>query len=159
MHLETATREELLALIVQQQATITQLQATITALEARVQELEARLVKGGPPKGMPGHKPQQPDPARVKQPRKRRDHGFARLRAVAPTTTVRHAVDACPACGCTLLGGTVKRTREVIEVRPSPVQVIEHQYLVRRCPQCGRRWTPGWNCRERSSVRGGSASA
>jgi hypothetical protein len=36
----------------------------------------------------------------------------------------------------------VKRTRQVIEVRPSPVQVIEHQYVERRCPQCGTRWTP-----------------
>src|SRR5207248_7540412 len=128
MEIETATREELLALIVQQQA-------TITALEARVQELEARLVKGGPPKGMPGHKPQQPDPSRAKKPRKRRPHGFARVRAVTPTATVRHALDACPACGCTLVGGSVKRTREVIEVRPSPVQVTWHQYVERRCPQ------------------------
>ena len=135
MDLETATREDLLVLVAQ-------LQATITALTARVQELEARLAKGGPPTGMPGHKPQQPDAARGKPPRKRRPHGFTRVRALAPTTTVRHALDACPDCGCTLVGGSVKRTREVIEVRPSPVQVTAHQYVERGCPQCGKRWTP-----------------
>src|SRR4051812_16959042 len=114
MNLETATREELLALVVQQHGVIThqqeliaQLQATITMLEARVQELEARLTKGGPPKGMPGHKAQQPDPARGTPPRKRRPHGFARVRALWPTATVRHALDACPGCGCTLVGGAV----------------------------------------------------
>jgi hypothetical protein len=149
MNLETASREELIALIVQQralldhqQALLEQQQATIAALEARVRELEARVAKGGPPKGMPGHKPQQPDPAQPKKPRNHRPHGFARQREVAPTATVRHAVDQCPRCGCTLVGGSVKRTRQVIEVRPSPVQVIEHQYVERRCPQCGKRCTP-----------------
>jgi hypothetical protein len=135
MDLGMAPREELVALIAEQQT-------TIAALEARIAELETRLAKGGPPKGMPGHKPQQPDAARPKKNRKRRPHGFARLRSEVPTTTVRHAVEACPACGCTLLGGSVKRTREVIEVRPSPVQVTMHQYVERRCPQCGTRWTP-----------------
>jgi len=55
---------------------------------------------------------------------------------------VRHAVDRCPHCDCALVGGAVKRTREVLEVRPSPVQVIWHQYVERRCPQCGTRCTP-----------------
>jgi transposase/uncharacterized coiled-coil protein SlyX len=147
--LETAPRDDLLvliaqqaALIAEQQAVIAQLQATIAQLEARVRELEARVSKGGPPKGMPGHKPQQPDPTRQKPVRKRRRHGFARRREVAPTATVPHALDTCPHCGCALVGGSVKRTRQVLEVRPSPVQVIEHQYLERCCPQCGKRCTP-----------------
>jgi len=115
---------------------------TIAALAARVRELEARVATGGPPKGMPGHKPHQPDSTRPKPPRKHRPHGFARPREVTPTATVRHAVEQCPTCGCTLVGGSVKRTRQVIEVRPSPVQIIEHQYVERRCPQCATRWTP-----------------
>jgi hypothetical protein len=149
MDLETATRDELVALVSQQaaliaaqQAVIAQLHATQAQLETRVRDLEARVAKGGPPKGMPGHKPQQADPTRKKPPRKERPHGFARVREVPPTATVPHALDACPHCGCVLVGGAVKRTRQVIEVRPSPVQVIEHQYLERCCPQCGKRVTP-----------------
>ena len=149
MDLESATRDDLVALIgrqaaliAEQQAVIAQLQATNGQLEARIRELEARVPKGGPPKGMPGHKPQQADPTRKPPPRKERPHGFARVREVAPTATVPHALDACPHCGCALVGGSVKRTRQVIEVRPSPVQVIEHQYLERCCPQCGKRVTP-----------------
>jgi hypothetical protein len=155
MNMESASREELLARIAQQHAVIaeqqalsTQLQATITTLEARIAELEARLAKGGPPKGMPGHKPQQVDTTRAKPNRKRRPHGFARVRALTPTSTVRHAVEACPSCGCPLVGGAVKRTREVLEVRPSPVQIIEHQYVERRCPQCGQRCTPAVDLHE-----------
>jgi transposase len=41
-----------------------------------------------------------------------------------------------------LAGGSVKRTREVIEVTPVPASITEHVYLERCCPGCGRRWTP-----------------
>jgi transposase len=135
MNLDTASREQLVELI-------GQLQATIAQLEVRVRELEARVAKGGPPKGMPGHKPEQPATPKATKPRKRRSHGFARVREPVASEQVHHAVDQCPECGITLVGGSVKRTRQVLEVRPSPVQVIEHQYLERRCPQCGKRWVP-----------------
>ena len=36
----------------------------------------------------------------------------------------------------------VKRTREVIELVPSPAEVVEHVVMERRCPQCRRRVTP-----------------
>ncbi len=130
----TASRSELLQLIDEQQL-------TIARLEARIAELEARL-GGGNPRGMPGHKPQQTVSVRPKRPRKRRPHGFGRVRATTVTTQVAHALDACPQCGYALRGGSVKRTREVLEVAPAPVQVIEHQYVERVCPQCGRRVVP-----------------
>src|SRR5947209_718055 len=132
MDVQTASRDELLAYI-------GALQATVAALEARVRELEARA-GGGPPHGMPGHKPEQrPDgPAR---PRKRRARGYGRPRS-APTEQVVHAVAQCPACGCALVGGSPQRSREVLELAPAPAAVIEHVYLARRCPQCGRRCVP-----------------
>jgi hypothetical protein len=40
------------------------------------------------------------------------------------------------------VGGSVKRTREVIELAPTPVEVVEHQYLERVCPLCGKRAVP-----------------
>jgi hypothetical protein len=39
-------------------------------------------------------------------------------------------------------GGTVTRTREVIEVVPGRVEVTAHVYVERRCPHCGGRWLP-----------------
>ncbi len=132
MNLETASREELLAVIASQAA-------TIAALEARVRELEGRL-GGGTPRGMPGLKPQQ-RPEGPPRPRKRRAQGYARRRS-APTQQVVHALAHCPACGCALVGGTRQRRREVLEVRPTPVEVIEHVYLARQCPQCRRRCVP-----------------
>ena len=89
---------------------------------------------------MPGLKPGS-DEDTTKPARKRRAENFGRHRA-EPTQRVEHALETCPHCGIGLVGGSVKRTREVIEVAPSPAQVIEHVYLERRCPMCGKRWVP-----------------
>jgi transposase len=134
MKFETASREELLAVIARQQALITQ-------LEARIRELEARLGWGSPPPRMPGHKPPVPPRPNPPPSRKRRVHGFARRRS-EPTRRVVHAVERCPRCDCALVGGSVKRTREVLELALPPVEVIEHPCLERVCPLCGQRWTP-----------------
>src|SRR5829696_7535222 len=133
MELETATRDALLALIAEQQA-------TIAALEARVRELEARLGSGGA-RGMPGLKPHSVPAEAPKRPRKRRAENHARRRS-APTHRVVHALDYCPDCGSALVGGTVQRTREVLEVVPTPVRVIEHAFVARQCPLCRRRRVP-----------------
>jgi len=130
--LQTASRDDLLAYI-------GQLEAAVAALQARVRELESRL-GNGPPRGMPGLKPQQRGEG-PRRPRKRRARGFGRRRSV-PTEQVVHALAQCPACGCALVGGTRQRSREVLELRPAPVAVIEHVYLARQCPQCGRRCVP-----------------
>src|SRR5690242_13910346 len=139
MNLETASRDELRALVARQAALIADHTAVITALETRVRELEARL-GGGPPKRMPGHKAEQP-PHGPPRPRKRRAQGAARRRSV-PTQQVVHALARCATCGCALVGGTVQRRREVLEVVPAAPQVIEHVYLARQCPQCRRRCVP-----------------
>jgi transposase len=132
MDLQTASRDDLLAYI-------GRLEGAVAALQARVRELEGRL-GNGPPHGMPGLKPQQ-RPEGPRRPRKRRARGFGRRRS-APTEQVVHALAHCPACGCALVGGTPQRSREVLELPPAPVAVIEHVYLARRCPQCGRRCVP-----------------
>src|SRR3954471_8933167 len=132
MDIQTASRDELVAYI----AT---LEAAVAALEARVRELEARGGEGAP-RRMPGHKAEQ-RPEGPAQPRKRRAQGYGRRRS-APTAQVVHAVAACPDCGCALVGGSRQRSREVLELAPAPAVVTEHVYLVRRCPQCGRRCVP-----------------
>jgi transposase len=140
MNLEAATREQLLQIIAEQQKVIEQLRAVIEQLQARIADLENRLGRSGG-HGMPGLKPKAGADSDPKPPRKPRAHGFGRHRAI-PTERVEHAVDTCPACGIALVGGSVKRTREVIELSPSPAQVIEHVYIERRCPLCGKRWVP-----------------
>ncbi len=140
LDLATASREALLAIIVQQQASITEQQATIIQLQQRVAALESHLNTRNSP-GMPGNKPRSDRPAPRKAARKRRLHGFARVR-MAPTHRVEHAVEVCPDCGTGLAGGWVQRTREIIEIPVVPVQATEHVFVARVCPMCEQRRVP-----------------
>ncbi len=133
LDLAAASREALLAVITELTAANGQLQQRVTALEARLNN------RASP--GMPGNKPSSGWQAPRKETRKRRPHGFARVR-MAPTHRVEHALDACPECGTGLAGGWVQRTREVIEIPVAPVQVTEHVFMARVCPVCERRQTP-----------------
>ena len=131
--LGAASREDLLALIAQ-------LQAQVAQLTARVRELEARPGRGRP-RGMPGLKDAEAAPSEAERPRKKRARNFGRKRGV-PTDVVVHALERCPDCGTALVGGTVKRSRQVVEVEPAPAEVVEHVFVERRCGRCRRRWTP-----------------
>ena len=93
---------------------------------------------------MPGHKPaaRRKKPAeQEKKPRKKRQHGFARLR-MEPAGRVVHAPESCPECHTTLSGGWVQRTREVIELPVVPAEVREHVFIARTCPLCRKRRLP-----------------
>lgn len=158
-----ASRDELVALVLtlreqnadlgrrlaEQQAEVAVLRAAVADLTARVGTVLAAAAPeeppdaepGGSPRGMPGLKP-GPPPARPGTPRTPRARGFGRRR-LEPTARQMHAVESCPNCRLPLCGGTVVRTREVIEVPVAPVVVTEHGYLERRCPRCGGCWSPG----------------
>ena len=165
MDLYTASRDELIAIILAQRETIGRLeqvvarqQEQIASLQATIKRLTERLgeLTLAPPaaapaaaepasasaasRGVPGTKPTSVPP-RPKKPRKQRAHGFGRRR-MEPTDRQVHAIDECPTCHVPLVGGSVKRTREVIEVPVVPVTVTEHVYLERRCPCCHQRWVP-----------------
>ena len=132
--LSTADRDVLIAIIERQQA-------IIESLEKRIAQLEGRDKLGGT-RRMPGLKPKaEQQPAQPKKPRKPRPHGFARTR-MTPTQRVEHVVEQCPDCGTQLSGGWTQRTREVIDLPRVPVQVTEHAYIARTCPQCQRCCTP-----------------
>ncbi len=159
--LRTASREALLAVIARQQqeilalqrtvgdqqveiarftATVAEQRVTIGQLEARLRDLEAGGGTGSRGE-MPGHKPAQAvdsDPARTRKPR---SGGYGRRRG-EPTDVVVHALERCPDCGTALRGGRSKWSRQVLEVKPSPVDVVEHVFVERTCPSCHRRWTP-----------------
>lgn len=162
-----ASRDELIQLInaqfdalAERDRRLAELEAESTRLRGAIVQLTVRLGEalgamdppdGGPgaavdlptPRGMPGLKPvtagTRPEPPA--RPRRRRAHGFARRRMPA-TVRQTHAVGQCPECGVALAGGTLKRTREVIELPAAPVVVTAHDYLERRCPVCQRRWVP-----------------
>jgi transposase len=164
LDLDRASREELIALVVRQreqiadleqqlarqEAELATLRTTISQLTERVGELLAAVdpslgdEPSGHPSGMPGLKPtkRRATPAAPPPPRKRRGRGYGRQR-MRPTARQVHAYTHCPHCRGPLRGGTLRRTREVIELVPARVDVTEHQYLERRCPQCGGRWLPG----------------
>lgn len=155
-----ATRDELIRIILAQRETmadqerrlgaqdqeLTALRQTVAVLTEQVGQLLAERGNGsgpassGTPHGMPGVKPGQAT-ERASQPRKRRIQGAGRKR-MTPTQVQRHALRQCPDCGTYLSGGTVKRSREVIELALPRIEVIDHQYVERRCPVCGKRCVP-----------------
>ena len=113
----------------------------IESLEKRIAQLEGRSKPSGSGR-MPGLKPKaERKPDQPKKPRKPRPHGFARTR-MAPTQWVKHMVEQCPDCGTQLFGGWTQRTREVIDLPQVSVQVTEHAYIARTCPQCQRCCVP-----------------
>jgi transposase len=143
---------ELVDLVVRQSELIEQLQVAITdqrallaRLEARIRDLEQELAqrdRNDPSQRMPGLKPAATARRRKNGPRKQRAHGSSRCQAPVPTETVRHAVAVCPQCAAPLSGGTERWRKEVLELPMAPVRVIQHVYLERRCPSCGRRAVP-----------------
>ncbi len=154
-----ATRDELIQIIRQQderiadqarrlaaqEQEIAELRQTVAALTEQVGRLLAERGGGagpssGIPSGMPGLKSVQVADA-VSRTRKRRATGAGRRR-MPPTRIAQHALWTCPGCGAGLSGGTLKRSREVIELAPARIEVIEHRYLERRCGVCGKRCVP-----------------
>ena len=150
MSAQQPSRAELLSiierLVAERQQLLTEnarLQADVEGLGQRVEELELELARGDPPAGRPPAwvKPNKPERKGEKRPRKKRSQGFARKRSMTSERVV-HAVAKCPGCGCQLLGGSVKRHREVIEIALAPAVVTEHVLVERVCPQCNKRCTP-----------------
>lgn len=134
--MDTRSREELLA----ENAL---LKEKLAVLEAEVAVLRDLLSGGG--KGSsaaPFIKPnreQRREAARDE--RKKRKKSFARRRDI-PTEEVRHAVENCPDCGRKLRGGWVHSTRQVIEIPQTPIRIIEHVLIARRCGVCGKVHVP-----------------
>jgi transposase len=127
--LSEVSREELIAIILAQRE-------TIARLEKRVADLEKQLGLGGPD---PPPRVVKPNAAlRARKERKRRSQHFSRQRE-QPTQTVEHYPQACPDCGRSLRGGGPFRSRQILDIDPSPVKVTEHVIHARWCGVCRKR--------------------
>ncbi len=71
-------------------------------------------------------------PARSRGERRKRPHGFGRLRE-EPTHRVEHATASCPGCRVPLIGGRVRGSRQVITLPRVRARVTEHVALERAC--------------------------
>lgn len=150
---ERDARQDVEARLRQQQAEMAQVRQAMTLLTEQLgvlvaENLALRAALGedppppptATPTRMPGHK-EIPAPVAPRRARRTRERGAGRSR-MTPTAQVVHALPACPDCGAPLAGGSLKRTREVVDLAPPQVVVTAHVYLERRCPDCGKRCTP-----------------
>jgi transposase len=138
------SKEELVAIITQQAEMILFLQQQVAALQKEIETL-----KGGG-KGTPLSKPPPPDwvkpnaeaaeIAEAKE-RKKRAKPFTRPRQT-PTEEVIHACSHCPDCGRGLSGGSEYSRRQIIELPPITVRVIDHLLHARYCGVCQKRCVP-----------------
>lgn len=141
--MDERTREELIAENAQLLAESAELKSKLAALEAEVEVLRSMLSGGG--NGSSAAPLIRPNRAQRREgerrERKRRKKSFARKRDI-PSEEVLHAVDRCPDCGRKLTGGWEHTRRQVIETPATPVRIIEHVMIARRCGVCGKVHIP-----------------
>lgn len=141
--MDTRTREELIAENAQALAENALLKERLAALESEVEMLRNMLSGGG--KGSsaaPFIKPNRQQRREAdRAERKKRSQSFVRKLDVA-TEEVRHTVENCPDCGRKLRGGWEHARRQVIEIPDTPVKVIEHVLIARKCGVCGKVHIP-----------------
>lgn len=121
--------------------------------ERRVQELEARLKKNSTNSSRP---PSSDQPSVKKRTRSLRQcsgkraggqprHRGSTLKQVRkPDEVVVHSPAQCRGCGESLADGRITRCerRQVFDLPPVKISVVEHQSLTKRCGSCGH-WSRG----------------
>jgi hypothetical protein len=143
--LEDLTRQELMSLILKLRETVLEeretnrlLREQIAVLEEEIAQLKSKLSGGGSsaPEWVKANRAGHP-----KRQRKKRKQSFVRRRE-RPTEVHQHALDRCPDCRRELSGGWVHRRRQVIELPLTPVRIVEHQVMARRCGACHKVYVP-----------------
>lgn len=135
-------REGLVAMIVELRRVNALLAERVEVLEAEVERLRAGLPGGGS-KVVPGWvKPNRKERReQERSERKKRTQSFVRRREI-PTEVHEHALEQCPKCGRNLCGGWVHRTRQYVEIPETPVRIVEHRMIRRKCGVCGTQCMP-----------------
>ena len=149
--LHSFSKEELIALILQQRGIVEEQAEALKHAQkeiANLKEILARLRNGGEDKKPPtpppdwvkaNTKPANTEDADTK--RKKRAQNFTWKRR-EPTKTVEHACDTCPDCGRGLSGGWEYSRRQIIEIPPIEVQIVDHVVMARHCGVCGKDCVP-----------------
>lgn len=135
--------DQLLAQIIELQTIVVQQSERIAFLEAEIASLKGQKPGGGSPRVAPEWAKanvKKAEPVEAKA-RKQREQSFVRLRDT-PTEKVVHVCKACPDCGRTLTGGSVRSRRQILELPEIAVRVIEHLFTERYCGVCQKRCTP-----------------
>ncbi|MEW6580785.1 MAG: IS66 family transposase, partial [Chloroflexota bacterium] len=138
-------KESLVALIVQ-------LGEVVTQQAARIQELEDQLGKhsrnsGKPPSSDGLKKPPRRRSLREKGKRKtggQQGHtGYTLAMVAEPDQVERHVVTMCPHCQADLqqVAATSVERRQVFDVPPVRLEVMDHQAEIKCCPCCGETVT------------------
>src|SRR5579863_8918772 len=137
--LNSLSRSELVSLVEQLHLAMRALQERVAALEEENQKLRARLSGGDggattkpAPSWVKAKRPERP-----KKERKKRDRPAFRRRD-EPTEEQVHVPEVCPECGRRLCGGWEVRHRQVIEIPPTPVRIVDHVVMGRHCGVCGK---------------------
>jgi transposase len=146
--LAALTKEELIGLILQLQTLLAEQADTLRLYQERIAQLEAEIQtlknggKGSKPAPPDWVKPNTPTPGSPqKKPRKKRAHNVSWVRR-PPTQEVEHACAMCPDCGRALSGGWEYSRRQIVEVAPITLEVIDHVVIARHCGVCGKACVP-----------------
>ena len=135
-------REKLVATIVELRRVNAVLVERVEFLEAEVERLRVGLPGGGskvvPDWVKPNRKERREQERSL---RKKRTQSFVRRREI-PTEVHEHALDQCPKCGRKLCGGWLHRTRQYVEIPETPVRIVEHSLIRRKCNVCGTQCMP-----------------
>jgi len=142
-NLESASKEELITLLLQ-------MQQQIIHPEARIQDLEDRLAKNSSNSGKPPSSDglaKKPAPKSLRESGQRKSggqkgHKGETLKMVdEPDHLEVHSVQECPHCQTDLSVVAVCEVekRQVFDIPPVRVEVTEHQAEMKCCPGCGNR--------------------
>jgi transposase len=140
--------EAVMALVVAHFAQLEAVEKLVTALEAENAALRAKLGtnsrnSGKPPSsdgpGMKPHPQSQRKPTGRKMGGQPGHQGYTLQPVKQPDEVQVHAPSRCGACGQSLEGvpATRRERRQVMELPPVQVRVIEHQAETKCCPGCG----------------------